>query len=127
MSTDSAVFRALADDTRREILSLLSVSRRPVADLAAQFPGISRPAVSKHLRILRQAGLVSERRDGRRRLYQLETAALGSISRWLAEIEPHSVAAAGPLVKPRPKRPRGTAGLRPLRRDQPEDGDWRAW
>ena len=132
MSDESAVFRAVADDTRREILRLLSSARRPVTDLASSFPGISRPAVSKHLRILREAGLVTEARDGRRRLYRLRPEALAAIGRWLARVETRvaePVKAVAPSRRRRATaRPsRRPAGLRPLRRDEPEDADWRSW
>lgn len=134
MSEESAIFRAVADDTRRAILGLLSTARRPVGDLAASFPDISRPAVSKHLRILRQAGLVTETRDGRRRLYRLRPQALGAIGRWLAEVETRP-AAAVPAARTAPAKRRSTTarptrrhpGLRPLHRDEPEERDWRTW
>ncbi len=130
MSEESAIFKAVADETRRDILRLLSSARRPAGDLAASFPGISRPAVSKHLRILRRAGLVTESRDGRRRLYRLRPEALAAIGRWLAEVETRQ---AGAVPPERPTRPaaarpaRRASGLRPLRRDEPEEPDWRTW
>ena len=64
-------FEALGDPNRRRILSLLATSEQSVGHLAAEF-AISRPAVSRHLRLLREAGLVSEERQGRRRVYRLE-------------------------------------------------------
>ena len=76
------VFRAIADPTRRAILDQLRAGRAPVNELAAGFR-MSRPAVSKHLRVLRQARLVHERRDGRQRLYYMDPVPLRDISQWL--------------------------------------------
>lgn len=67
---DPKVFKALADPTRRAILRELGDEERAVHDLAAAFP-ISRPAVSKHLKVLVEAGLVASRRSGRERLYRI--------------------------------------------------------
>jgi DNA-binding transcriptional ArsR family regulator len=64
-------FEALGDPNRREILRLLSDGDKPVAQIAAAMP-ISRPAVSRHLRLLKDAGLVAERAEGTRRIYHLE-------------------------------------------------------
>jgi DNA-binding transcriptional ArsR family regulator len=66
---------ALADPTRRSIFERLRHGPRAVVQLAAGLP-VSRPAVSQHLRVLKEAGLVSERRDGTRRLYRVEPAGL---------------------------------------------------
>ena len=66
---------ALGDPTRRSIFERLRHGPRAVAQLAAGLP-VSRPAVSQHLRVLKEAGLVSERRDGTRRLYRIEPAGL---------------------------------------------------
>jgi DNA-binding transcriptional ArsR family regulator len=76
------VFRAIADPTRRAILDRLRVGEAPANDLAAGFD-ISRPAVSKHLRVLRQASLVRERRAGRQRVYQLTPAPLRDVVSWV--------------------------------------------
>lgn len=64
-----AAFSALADPTRRAVLDLLRRGSLPAGVIARAFP-VSRPAISKHLRLLRRAHLVRERREGRRRLYQ---------------------------------------------------------
>lgn len=77
------VFQALADPTRRAILGMLRHGSQPVGAIARDFP-ISRPAVSKHLRILREADLVSEIKVGRNRLYELNAAPLRSVDDWLA-------------------------------------------
>jgi DNA-binding transcriptional ArsR family regulator len=75
-------FRAVADPTRRAILDRLRAGAAPVAEIAAGFR-MSRPAVSKHLRILRQARLVREERAGRQRVYQLAPAPLEEVLRWV--------------------------------------------
>jgi DNA-binding transcriptional ArsR family regulator len=76
------VFHALADPTRREILDLLRGTEHSAGDLAARFP-VSRPAVSRHLRVLRQAGLVTHRSEAQSRVYRLAPDALREVDRWL--------------------------------------------
>jgi len=76
------VFRAIADPTRRAILDRLRAGGAPVNALAAAFSQ-SRPAISKHLRVLRQAHLVREQRVGRERLYQLDSVPLQQVAGWL--------------------------------------------
>ena len=77
------VFEVLADANRRHILDLLREDERAVGDLVAAL-GISQPGVSKHLRVLRDAGLVEVRVDAQRRLYRLRPAPLREIDEWLA-------------------------------------------
>lgn len=77
------VFGALADPTRRAILASLRAAEAPVHVLAADFD-ISRPAVSKHLAVLRAAGLVREARRGRENFYALERDALDDARAWLS-------------------------------------------
>jgi DNA-binding transcriptional ArsR family regulator len=79
---DPDVFRAISEETRREILVLLSRGERSVNELAARFP-VTRPAISQHLKVLREAGLVTDRKEGRTRLYRLEPAPLGEVIDWL--------------------------------------------
>lgn len=79
---DSDVFRAIADPTRRAILDRLRAGPAPVNELASEFSQ-SRPAISKHLRVLRDARLVTEQRAGRERLYQLRAAPLQRALGWL--------------------------------------------
>ncbi|HEY4117399.1 MAG TPA: metalloregulator ArsR/SmtB family transcription factor [Byssovorax sp.] len=74
----SSTFGALADPTRRAILARLLEGERSVTDLAAPFD-MSMPAVSKHLRVLERAGLVSRRRDAQRRLCRIEAAPLAKV------------------------------------------------
>jgi DNA-binding transcriptional ArsR family regulator len=77
-----AAAAALADPIRRRVLELVRDGEVPAGELAAQFP-VSRPAVSRHLRVLREAGLVQERRDGRLRLYRADPAPLAELRGWL--------------------------------------------
>jgi DNA-binding transcriptional ArsR family regulator len=80
--SSEAAFSALADPTRRAVLDLLRGGTRPAGDIARAFP-VSRPAISKHLRILRRAHLVEERREGRHRMYQLNPEPLKAVDSWL--------------------------------------------
>jgi DNA-binding transcriptional ArsR family regulator len=82
----AAVFRAIADPTRREILGLLRDGRYSVGDLAANFR-TSRPAISKHLRVLRAAGLVVARRDGTARICELNAKPLRAVDHWLRDYQ----------------------------------------
>lgn len=76
-------FAVLAEPQRRHILDALITGERPVTDLVDSL-GISQPNVSKHLRVLREAGMVTVRVDAQRRLYRVEPAALVEIDTWLA-------------------------------------------
>lgn len=73
---------ALADDTRLEIVDQLARSDQTAGELAARFP-IARPGVSRHLRVLRDAGLVEARTVGRRRVYRLAPGSLSPLDAWL--------------------------------------------
>jgi DNA-binding transcriptional ArsR family regulator len=75
-------FLALADETRCDLVDLLRDGPRPVHELAAAF-AISRPAISRHLKVLKAAGLVHEERRGRENLYALDRSALKALSAWL--------------------------------------------
>ena len=77
------MFEVLVEPRRRRILDLLRGGEHTVGDLVSQL-GMSQPGVSKHLRILREAGLVKVRADGQRRLYRLRTEPLREIDEWLA-------------------------------------------
>jgi DNA-binding transcriptional ArsR family regulator len=81
LSSDAA-FQALADPTRRALLDLLRGGSRPAGQIAQSFP-VSRPAVSKHLRLLRKANLVREHRRGRNRFYELNPEPLKAVDQWL--------------------------------------------
>ena len=77
-----AQLRALAEPRRRDILRLVWSQELPAGDIAAQF-AVTRPAISQHLTILKEAGLVTERRDGTRRLYRAQPAQLAEVLAFL--------------------------------------------
>lgn len=81
------VFEALADVTRRRLLERLATGARSAGDLAAT-EAISRPAVSRHLKVLRQAGLLEVRQQGRHRIYTLRPAALTPVRELLDRLDP---------------------------------------
>jgi DNA-binding transcriptional ArsR family regulator len=78
-----SAFEALADRTRRTIVELLAEGEQSAGELAAVFE-TSRPAISRHLRVLREHGLVRAREEGRRRVYALEPAPLAELDEWLS-------------------------------------------
>ena len=78
----AVAFEALSDGTRARIVELLAERERTAGELASVF-AISRPAVSRHLRVLREAGLVAYREDAQRRVYRLEPAGLNEAADWL--------------------------------------------
>jgi DNA-binding transcriptional ArsR family regulator len=73
---------ALGDPTRRAVFELLAEGPSPVGELAQRLP-VSRPAVSQHLKVLKDAGLVTDRADGARRVYQIDPKGLGALRAWL--------------------------------------------
>jgi DNA-binding transcriptional ArsR family regulator len=77
-------FHALADPTRRAVLDLLRRGSQPAGQIASAFP-VSRPAISKHLRLLRRAHLVREHREGRHRVYQLNPEPLRAVDNWIEQ------------------------------------------
>lgn len=79
-----AALRALADPRRRAILALVHDRELPAGEIAGRFD-VTRPAISQHLTVLREAGLVSERRDGTRRLYRARPAGAAELRGWLEE------------------------------------------
>jgi len=79
-----AAFQALADPTRRAVLDLLRQGSQPAGQIANAFP-VSRPAISKHLRLLRRAHLVREHREGRNRVYELNPQPLLAVNSWLEQ------------------------------------------
>jgi DNA-binding transcriptional ArsR family regulator len=78
VSTYERALDALGDPTRRAIVARLQEGPRAVGELASALP-VSRPAVSQHLRVLKEAGLVTERQEGTRRLYRLDPAGLAEV------------------------------------------------
>src|SRR5580693_7876056 len=101
MAYENAAFAALADPTRRRVLERLADGPCAVSAIAEGLP-VSRPAVSQHLKVLKAAGLVSDRQDGARRIYAIDPQGLGAMRAWIdqfwdaalaglkAEIERHA-------------------------------------
>ena len=77
-------FAALADPVRRQIVGMLAERERTAGEIADRFD-ITRPAISRHLKILREAGLAKVRGDAQRRIYALQPAKLGELERWAAD------------------------------------------
>ena len=82
MTNASKVFAALSDPTRRQVFQQLRSGGRSVGEITRELP-VTRPAVSQHLKVLKQAGLVSDRAEGTRRVYQIDPNGLGAIRAWL--------------------------------------------
>ena len=82
MANSSAAFAALADPTRRQVFERLSDGPKAVGELASGLP-VSRPAVSQHLKVLKEAGLVSDHPEGARRVYRIDPQGLGVLRAWL--------------------------------------------
>jgi DNA-binding transcriptional ArsR family regulator len=78
------VFAAVAEPTRRAMLDLLAEGDRAAGDLVAAFPSLTQPAISRHLRVLRDVGLVDSRPDAQRRIYALRPERLAEVDAWLA-------------------------------------------
>ncbi len=108
MEAPTTILRAVSDPTRCKILELLREGNRSVTDLANHF-SMSRPAVSKHLGILREAELVASHRQGRQQIYELDASPLRRAREWLSGFEPRDA---------RPRRRRRPAGKR---------DDWCCW
>lgn len=85
-ATTTDAFNAVAEPRRRQILDVLVGGERSVGDLVAQLP-VSQPQVSKHLKVLKEVGLVQSRPSGRQRLYRVDPLALKPIHDWLADYE----------------------------------------
>jgi DNA-binding transcriptional ArsR family regulator len=82
---EDAVLHALAEPRRRAILRLVRSRERPAGEIAAAFPDVTGPAISQHLRVLREAGLVDERRDGTHRLYRARPEGLADLRAWIRD------------------------------------------
>ena len=113
--------KALSDPTRLAIVTRLNSGELSVHEVAEQFP-MSRPAISKHLKILREAGLVVERSEGRERIYAIDSGPLRSVHRWLGQFAGAGKSAKGAGMDNggRKIRKRSQAG-------QPPSADWRVW
>ncbi len=87
-----AALAALADPTRREVFEQLRSGPRAVGEIAADMP-VSRPAVSQHLKVLKLAGLVTDRAEGARRVYYIDPNGLGALRKWLDQFWDQALAA----------------------------------
>ena len=81
--TADAAFKALAEPRRREILRVVWARELPATDIASRFPEVTRSAISQHLGVLREARLVTERRDGTRRLYRANCDEMAKLRKFL--------------------------------------------
>ena len=79
---EDRIFEALADPTRRRVIELLADGERTAGEIADRFT-VSRPAISRHLRVLRECGLVRYREEAQRRVYTLDTTPLTGVDGWL--------------------------------------------
>src|SRR5207302_5706978 len=98
MQSMQSVFEIIAEPTRRAILSLLVSSQQSVGEIERQL-GIPQPAVSKHLRVLRDAGVVESTVDAQRRLYRLKPEPLQELDAWLAQFRRFWSARLAPLLR----------------------------
>ena len=101
MTYQDAALATLADPTRRALMERLRAGPRAVGELARGLP-VSRPAVSQHLKVLKQARLVTDRADGTRRVYQIDPQGLGAIRRWLDQFWDASLSAFKDEVEKQP-------------------------
>jgi DNA-binding transcriptional ArsR family regulator len=85
-ATTSDVFNAIAEQQRRKILVLLRAGEGPVTELAQEL-GMTQPGASKHLRVLREVGLVQDRKVGKQRLYRLDVGGLRPVHEWIGGFE----------------------------------------
>ncbi|GAA1911476.1 metalloregulator ArsR/SmtB family transcription factor [Streptomyces durmitorensis] len=85
-TTTSDVFNAIAEPQRRDILTLLRAGERPVTEVADEL-GMTQPGASKHLRVLREVGLVRDRKAGKQRLYDLDARGLRTVHEWTGGFE----------------------------------------
>jgi len=82
MAYQNRAFAALSDPTRRRVLESLASGPKAVGEIAADFP-VSRPAISQHLKVLKDAGLVVDQAEGARRVYSIDPEGLGPLRAWL--------------------------------------------
>jgi DNA-binding transcriptional ArsR family regulator len=103
------VLRAIAEPRRRAILQLVASQELPAGEIAARFE-VTRPAVSQHLTVLKDAGLITERRDGTRRLYRARPEGLAELQRFLSDMWGQSLDLARRLVEAEAGRDDHVAG-----------------
>ena len=102
-----AALAALADPTRRQVFERLRSGPQPVGAIARGMP-VSRPAVSQHLKVLKEAGLVADHPEGTRRVYYIDPHGLGALRKWLDQFWDEALAAfQAEVEKPDKKRERG--------------------
>jgi|SRR6516225_9643103 DNA-binding transcriptional ArsR family regulator len=112
MANASTALAALADPTRREIFERLARAPSAVGELASELP-VSRPAVSQHLKVLKEAGLVIHRDEGTRNVYEIDPKGLGALRAWLDQFWAEALDAfKAEAEKDDPNSPRG-GGARP--------------
>lgn len=97
-ASESAVLRAVAEPRRRAILRLVASQELSAGEIASTFD-VSRPAVSQHLTVLKEAGLLAERRDGTRRLYRTRAAGLSGLRRFLDDVWGNALAHAARIAE----------------------------
>lgn len=97
-ASESAVLRAVAEPRRRAILRLVASQELSAGEIASTFD-VSRPAVSQHLTVLKEAGLLAERRDGTRRLYRTRAAGLSGLRRFLDDVWGNALADAARIAE----------------------------
>lgn len=102
MTNANRVFAALHDPTRRAVLERLRRGPLPVGELARGLP-VSRPAVSQHLKVLKEAGLVDDRSEGTRRIYHIDPKGLGAMRAWLDQFWDAALSAFAAELERNPK------------------------
>jgi DNA-binding transcriptional ArsR family regulator len=103
MANVNRVFAALHDPTRRAVFERLRDGPRPVGDIARGLP-VTRPAVSQHLKVLKEAGLVADRSEGTRRIYYIDPKGLGAMRAWLDQFWEAALAAFAAEIERATKR-----------------------
>jgi DNA-binding transcriptional ArsR family regulator len=103
MANANRVFAALHDPTRRAVFERLRDGPRPVGDIARGLP-VTRPAVSQHLKVLKEAGLVADRSEGTRRIYYIDPKGLGAMRAWLDQFWEAALAAFAAEIERATKR-----------------------
>ena len=106
------MLKALAEPRRRAILRLVWSQELPATDIADRFPDVTRPAISQHLSVLKEAHLVSERRDGTRRLYRADTATVAELRSFLDDYWTSGLERLRDVAEATESRKRDTKGRR---------------
>ncbi len=119
--SSEATFQAVSDPTRRAVLDLLRRGSQPAGQIAEAFP-VSRPAISKHLRLLRRAHLVREHREGRHRVYELNPEPLRAVNSWIEQYRAfwsNRLANLKTFVEAEHARETQASGITKMKRPQP--------